>query len=249
MQPALTPDRLMCSWLSLTKSPGSVLSWEPAPDVSTTPLLDRPRGLRKLAGRGVGTFNFSPVPPRRPKSGFGVGGPVGLGVSGLNSSLGASMLLNASHESLSGRLSAAPPTSNKALVSFDDDGTVLIVNRTASAMFGRDPSEMVGANIATLISRNSLGAVGDVAALLVRGDNNGDDEMASGKVVEARASDGATFPVSLWFVPPYRSSIYTRNLYHAHDQDPSLHSIGFGGGTILRKFDSQRSWKWSTGLR
>eukprot|EP00039_Didymoeca_costata_P029261 m.23877 g.23877 ORF g.23877 m.23877 type:complete len:934 (+) comp7551_c0_seq1:202-3003(+) len=144
------------------------------------------RGLNKLRGQGLDTFNFSPTP-------------------NFCSPASSSRLYNEAN-SLINSLVASPvqggnshTSSNphKALLTISTTGKVLIANQVACALFGYSSKQIVGKPLSMLV-RKDTGGVGSgvVDDLLV--DESGDVEQISGRVVAGVHKSGREFSVSLW---------------------------------------------------
>jgi PAS domain S-box-containing protein len=82
-----------------------------------------------------------------------------------------------------------------AVIGADADGTIVLVNPKAEALFGYPAAELLGKPVEVLVPRESrTGHPGQRAAY---GANPVGQPMASGRVLSAQRKDGSTFPVEI----------------------------------------------------
>eukprot|EP00054_Salpingoeca_dolichothecata_P027677 m.204174 g.204174 ORF g.204174 m.204174 type:complete len:1076 (-) comp26019_c0_seq5:66-3293(-) len=141
------------------------------------------RGFAKLCGRGLESVSFSTTPT----SGAALNHSASTSSSWLFQGLAAE--------------GVAPSLRNphKALLTIDQNSTILVANKRACDLFLKSSSDLVGQKLASLIERDHGTAADEknvVEEILV--DEFGELESVSGRVVQAKLGDGSRATVSLW---------------------------------------------------
>eukprot|EP00729_Bicosta_minor_P010742 gene10742-18107_t len=143
------------------------------------------RGLHMLEGKGIDTFNFSPMPfPNSPGYQSPMSGKRGLHSSGHDdTALLRSLLTTPAGNGPTNAESLRNP--NKALVTIAPDGRVLIANQVACSLFGHGSSAIIGLNLSKLLRKDATKDALIIEDLLV--DNDGAIEQINGRAKPGNA--------------------------------------------------------------